>query len=80
MESYFDIHKFYKRKAIIDSVFNDMYLLWLLLLVSILVAYQMADRLGLTNFFDIVFSAFFLVGTVWTLSYFVAFISTFKYK
>ena len=80
MKSYFNIHKFYERKAVIDSVFFNIPIIWLIFLVCLAIFYQTAEFFHFKSYIEMVILAGLMVGAIWAILYFVAFIGTFKNK
>ena len=80
MKSYFDIHKFYERKAVIECVFYDMNFLCIIASVCLAISYQMAEFLNFQSAIEIILVGLLLVFLIWAILLFIALISALKLR
>lgn len=80
MLSYFNIHKFHERKAVIDCIFYDMNFLCIVASICLAISYQMADLLNFQSAIEIVLVGLLLVFLIWAILLFIVLISTLKFN
>lgn len=80
MLSYFNIHKFYEQKAVIDRVFYNMDLLCIIASLCLAISYQMADLLNFQSAIEIILVGLLFVFLIWVILLFIALISALKPK